>query len=107
MTWNYEPTLIIDDTFLFGGNYYVTSAVHGTFDSSEVGIAILNVLEAVQEHKGLDRLQKLTHKISGKVIWIIDNISEERKLEILENSENPTEVIEEFGGTTVLFPEDY
>lgn len=107
MTWEFKPEAIIDDKYLFKGPYYVTRAVNETYDQSEIGDAIRKILSSVEENKGLDRIQKLTHMTKGEVIWIIDNLSEEHKAEIEQHEENPEEFLKQSEGTTVLFPSDY
>lgn len=107
MTWQYDPVLIIDDTYKFTGPYYVTANASVGLEQQDIQSAILKVLAEVEVHGGLDRLQKLTHEISGKVIWIVDNLSEEQKEQVLQESEDPQKYFNDWGGTTLMFPEDY
>lgn len=106
MTWIYQPTLKETETYHFLGPYYLTAAIDIEINREEIHEAIMKVMLASVEHNGLDKIQRLTHKITGNIIWIIDNISEEHKDEIIEMSPTPENDLKE-EGTTVMFPDDY
>jgi uncharacterized protein with ATP-grasp and redox domains len=107
MTWNYEPTRKETEAYLFDGPYYVTANVNDEISKEDVQTAITKVLEASIEQDGLDRIQRLVHQASGSIVWIVDNISEEYKDEIIESSPTAENDLREYDATTIMFPHDY
>lgn len=107
MTWNYQPTPKETESYLFDGPYYVTASVDAKMSKEDVQSAITKVLEASIDQDGLDRIQTLIHQKSGSKVWVIDNVSEEYKDEILESSPTAQNDLKEYDATTVMFPEDY
>lgn len=107
MTWKYEPTLKETEKYHFYGPSYLSAAIDVEINREEIHDAIMKVMLASVEHNGLDRIQRLTHETTGIIIWIIDNISEEQKDEILEMSPTPENDLKESEGTTIMFPNDY
>lgn len=107
MTWNYTPTPKESEAYLFDGPYFVTHNVDADISKEDVQSAITQVIEASIEQDGLDRIQRLVHQKSGSIIWIVDNLSEEHKDEIIESSPTADNDLREYDATTVMFPHDY
>ena len=107
MTWKYTPTPKEREAYLFDGPYFITHNVNEQISTADIQSAILKVIQASFDQDGLDKVQRLVHQESGNILWIIDNLSEHHKDQILEMSPTPENDLRESDATTVLFPEDY
>lgn len=107
MIWEYEPSLKVDNTYRFEGPYSMTLALNGVIKRYEIRLALKDILDAVEHYNGLAKIQKLKHKTSKRVIWIVDAASDEQIDRILEKSRNPMGDLLKSRSTVVMLPEEY
>ena len=107
MIWEYEPQRVIKETFLFKGPYRRTISLNGVIKTYEIQLALLEVIEASKYNDGLAQIQKLTHKTTGSVIWIVDNLSLEGAEKILKHSQKPFKEILKNSYVTVMRSDEY
>jgi hypothetical protein len=107
MIWEYEPQRVIKETFLFKGPYRRTISLNGVIKPHEIQLALFDVINASKYNDGLAQVQKLTHKTTGSVIWIVDNLSLEGAEEILKRFQKPFIEILKNSHVTVMSPEEY
>ncbi len=107
MNWKYKPNLVQDHHFYFSGKTYITRGINEEIDPLKIVELIHLVRKAALENKGIDYLQKLTEITTGKVVWILDGISDEEKERLRLEEKLSEEKIEEYDIHTILFPKEY
>jgi hypothetical protein len=78
LIWDYKPKRSTGDKYFFEGPYRRSLLVNGVIKSYELELALLDVMNAADQLDGLDKIQEFTHKASGRVLWIVDNLSQEK-----------------------------
>lgn len=107
LIWDYKPKRSTDDHYYFEGPYYRTLLTNGFIKDYEIECALLGVIKSAEDFDGIDQIQKLTHRTSGLVILVIDNLSLDGLDEILEHSKKPFRDILKNSYTTLMLPDEY
>ena len=107
MNWKYEPELAVDHHFYFSGQTLITHRINDEINPLKIAELVLLVRKVALENNGIDYIQKLTEITSGKVVWILDGISDEEKERLRLEKKLSEKEIEEYDMHTVLFPEEY
>lgn len=107
LIWDYKPKRSAGDQYFFEGPYRRSLLVNGVVKEHELEIALFGVIKAAEDFDGLDQVQEFTHKTSGRVLWIVDNLSLSGLDEILKHSKKPFRDILKNSHTTIMFPREY
>lgn len=107
LIWDYEPKRSTNDSYYFEGPYYRTLLSNGVIKDYEIECALLGVIKSAKDFEGIDQIQKLTHKTSGLVILVIDNLSLDGLDEILKHSKKQFRDILKNSYTTLMLPNEY
>lgn len=107
LIWDYKPKRSANDHYYFEGPYKRTLLTNGLLKNYEIDVALLGVINCAKKLNGIDRIQKFTHKTSGQVLWIVDNLSLDGLDEILKYSKKPFRDILRNSYTTITLPSEY
>jgi hypothetical protein len=107
LIWDYKPKRSTNDHHFFEGPFKRTLLTNGLIKNYEIELALLGVINSAQNLNGLDQIQELTHKTSGRTLWIVDNLSLDGLDEILKHSKKPFRDILRNSFTTILLPSEY
>lgn len=107
MNWEYEPKLAEDHHFYFSGKSTMTIGIANEIPTEKLVELIYLVKKAAIENNGLDYIQKLTEITSGKVVWVLDGISDEERERLRLEDKLTEDEIKEYDMHTILFPEEY
>lgn len=98
MVWKRQPQERPGD-YWFAGRMFVTNRIFNEIPAAEVAAIVQDVLSFVKQEQGADYLQVYIHEVTGKKIWVIDQVTRGE----LQDGTHP----EEHNYFTVLFPEEY
>lgn len=77
MNWKYKPKPATDHHFYFSGTTLVTPRISDEIDPIKIVELVHLVRKSALENNGIYYMQKLTEVTSGKVVWVLDGISDE------------------------------
>ena len=106
MQFKYEPTLAKEEIYHFDFPIHHSKKISRGYNSGEILEIFSAVVKESMTRNGLDRIQKLTDVITGKVILVISHLSEKQKQEIVEIFENPVEYLRKNVGMTIVFEDE-
>lgn len=98
MAWIRQPQENPGD-YWFAGKFFVTRGVFDEIPTLEVADIVRDVQEFAQQEQGADYLQVYINNVTGRKIWVIDQVTKNE----LQEGIHP----EEHNYFTVLFPEEY
>ncbi|MCK6382122.1 MAG: DUF960 domain-containing protein [Leptospiraceae bacterium] len=88
-------------TYRFDGNPYMTCGIHEELSPEEIDFLISQIHERVKSGNGADYLQVFVHSVSGRRIFVIDNLNDSSKTNASPGFINANNYF------TIMFAEEY